>query len=161
MVAALTACTGSQAAGQASILVAGTSRGASAVESSVFRAARIDILQNIHLTDAGPVLIVAAILRAHRAESRPVAQAVGGIRLLDRGCDLQHTASRGREITALRLNAPGGPGTVRIDRGNIQVIIAIEIDIAGRVAHRLDLAGAPVRRAARIACPGILDPVGG
>src|SRR5205823_6588478 len=107
----------------------------------------VDVLHHVQLTDAGPVGgRGGAGVRAQRPERRPVTDAGARVGLLDGRGDLQLAAGRRGEVGALGLHPAGGPVAGRVaDRLDHQVTVAVLVDVAGAVGHRLDLAGAPVR----------------
>src|SRR6202044_2080764 len=108
--------------------------------------------------DGRPRARVGAVTGAEREELRPVTQAAGRAGLLDGRADHELSAGRCREVVALGLDRPGRPPAPGIQGGNVQVALAVQVDVAGRVGHRLYLPGAPVGRAGRRGGPGVLDP---
>ena len=108
---------------------------------------RVDVLHDVDLAVLRP------LPGPEHPERRPVAEPARG--LLDRGGDLQ-LAARGRaHVSAGRLHAAGGPGAAAAEGGDVEVAVAVEVHVAGRVGHRLDLAGAEAG-----AGPGVVHPLG-
>src|SRR6202012_2150580 len=87
-------------------------------------------------------------------EGRPVAEAVARVGLLDRGGDLELAARRRADVGRTGLDPARGPVAAGAVGGDVQVAVPVQVDVAGRVGHGLDLAGAEVR-----AGTGVVDPV--
>src|SRR5690606_18222211 len=83
-------------------------------------------------------------------------------RHLDAALDAQFAARRGLEVGPVGLDAAGRPVAGRVPPGrDAEVAVAVEGDVLRAGRHRLDLTGAPVGRAARVARAGRVAPVGG
>ncbi len=149
---------------QARRLVAGAAGGRPAVHGGPGLVDAVDVLHDVELADARPVLVVAAVGRAQHPEGGPVAggRGAGDVGHLDARLDAQLAAGRGLEVGAVGLDAARGPVAGRVaQRRDLQVAASVEGDVAGAAGHPLDLAGAPVGGAAGVGGPGVVEPVGG
>ena len=151
--AGLAAATCPQAAADAVALVARTARIDAAVDGAGDLGQGVDILHDVDLAVLRP------LARAQHPERRPVAQASG--RLLDRGGDLELAAGRGADVGAGGLHPPRRPVAAAALRRDVQVAAAVEMDVAGRVRHRLDLAGAEARARTGVVHPLAVDAAAG
>jgi hypothetical protein len=143
-------------------LVARTARGHAAVQHAPHRVDAVDVLHDVELTDRRPVLVVPAVRRAQGPERRPVAErrGPGHVGHPDAGLDPQRPAGRRLEVAAAGLDPGRGPAARGgAERRDAQVAVAVPAHV-GRVGRvGLDLAGAPVRRATRVAGARVEDPV--
>ena len=144
-------------------VVAGLARRAVAGDQRVPAAARrvvqrlgclvqpVDILHHVELAGGRPAA-ARPDRRPQRPERRPVAAAVGRIRLLDRRGHLQLAAGRRLKVVAGGLDPrrrPGAPAACRLQH---EMPVAVQVDVLGRVGGVLDLTG-PVARA------DVIEPV--
>ena len=123
----------------------------------------VDVLNEVQLADAGPVLEVAPERAAERPERRPVpiGRRPGHVRQLDARLDPQDATVGRLEVRAPGLNPPRRPVARAVAlRGDAQVAAAVEADVGRVVSGLLDLAGAPVGRSARVAVAQVELPVG-
>ena len=119
-------------AADTSRLVARPTRADTAVQRGEQRAASVDVLHDVDLAHHRPVVEDATKGRPQHPERGPVARGrrAAHVGLLQRGFHSQRAAGRRLEVGALRLDAAGGPLTVR-------------------AAHRADGPGGPRRRGRR------------
>src|SRR5580693_8240667 len=113
----------------------------------------VDVLHHVYLALGGPGA-ARSPGGAESPERRPVAEAVGGIRLLDRRGHLHLAARRSLEVIPGALQPGGGPCPAVVDRLQHQVTVAVQVGVVGRAGGVLDLSCAeagtdvvePVRR---------------
>lgn len=145
-------------------LVARPARVGAAVQDAPDRVEPVDVLHDVELADRRPVLVVPPVRGSQGPERRPVAEGLvaGDVGHLDASLDAQDAAVGGLEVGALGLD-PGRRPLPRggLDRGDPQVAAAVQAEVGGVGGVPLDLAGAPVAGAARVAVAGIDDPVRG
>ncbi len=157
-----TAITGVRSTAEAGIFITRTAWRHAAVQRSVYVGLRVDIFQNIDLTDPRPVGVDAAERRAQRPEGRPVSlrSSAGNIWLLDRSFNRHRAARRRLEICPLGLDAPRCPVAGTIPQGGDCQVAAGLVDVGGAVGHVLDLTGSPTAAgAAAVASADIINPV--
>src|SRR6185369_17513194 len=106
----------------------------------------VNVLENVDLPSPRPVA------RTEHPKGRPVAQAGGGIGLPNGRSDGHLPTGRRAEVTADRLDPPGRPRLVRTECRDVEIPVAVQVNVARRVSHGFDLAGT------EDACPGVVLP---
>ena len=145
------------AAADAGRLVARAAGAGAAVQGAEDGVEALDVLHDVDLADARPVLVVPRYGRARASRTRASSRRgrAGDVRQLEPGLDAQLAAGRAAEVGAVGLDAARGPVAGGVaQRGDARLPLPSQRDVVGAVRHRLDLAGAPVggrRRDSR--CP--------
>src|ERR1017187_7052479 len=108
---------------------------------------RVDVLQDVDLAVLRP------LTGPQHPERRPVADAAGWIGLLDWRGPLECPASRRPPVRGGRLDTAGCPRAALVQRGDVEITVAVEVHVAGRAGHGLDLTGAEIGAGSRVVHP--------